>query len=194
MNFFENIDQQLFFFINHNLHFGLMDDFMPYFRSMYFWIPVYVFFIAYLGLNYGKKGWILLLALILTVTISDIISSRLIKNTVKRERPCNDVEIKWKVKLLVNCGGGYSFTSSHATNHFAAAVFLFFTFFKNAKKWKWALIGWAASIVFAQVYVGVHYPFDVLCGAILGSMIGFESAYAYKKYFPASANIFADTN
>jgi membrane-associated phospholipid phosphatase len=182
MNALQNLDQRLFFFINHTLHVGFLDDFMPYWRSMYFWVPLYVFFITYLAFNIGKNGWILLLALVLTVGAADICSSRIIKNTVARVRPCNDIMIKDKVKLLVPCGGGYSFTSSHATNHFGAAVFLIFTFFKNNKKMKWFLIGWAASIAFGQVYVGVHYPLDVLCGAILGSLIGFLGAFIYNKY------------
>jgi membrane-associated phospholipid phosphatase len=182
MNALQNIDQQLFFFINHTLHVGFLDDFMPYWRSMYFWVPLYVFFISYLTVNIGKKGWVLLLALVLTVGVADIFSSRLIKKTVARARPCNNNEIKDKVKLLVPCGGGYSFTSSHATNHFTAAIFLFFTFLKNNKKMKWVLVGWAASIAFGQVYVGVHYPFDVLCGAILGSLIGFSGSFLYNKY------------
>lgn len=182
MNIIENIDQQLFFFINHTLHIGFLDSFMPYWRSMYFWFPLYVFFISYLAINVGKKGWILLLALALTVGVSDTVSSKIIKKSIARVRPCNDVNIKDKVKLLVSCGSGYSFTSSHATNHFAAAVFLFFTFFKNNKIVKWILVGWAASIALAQVYVGVHYPFDVMCGALLGSLIGFLGAFLYEKY------------
>jgi membrane-associated phospholipid phosphatase len=181
MNALQNFDQKLFFFINNTLHVGFLDNFMPYWRSMYFWIPLYVFFIVYLAINIGKNGWILLLALVLTVGVADICSSRIIKNTVARARPCNDITIKDKVKLLVPCGGGYSFTSSHATNHFAVAIFLFFTFFKTRKKAKWIIVGWAASIAFGQVYVGVHYPFDVICGAILGSFIGYFGAFLYNK-------------
>jgi membrane-associated phospholipid phosphatase len=182
MNTLENIDQNIFFFINNRLHIGILDDFMPYWRSMYFWVPLYVFFITYLIINSGKTGGILLLALVLTVGAADVFSSRIIKKTVARVRPCNNVDLKDKVKLLVPCGGGYSFTSSHATNHFAAAFFLFSTFFKNKKKMKGVLLGWAASIAFGQVYVGVHYPLDVICGALLGSLIGFLGAFLYNKY------------
>jgi membrane-associated phospholipid phosphatase len=182
MNFIENLDQNLFFFINNKLHLGILDHFMPYWRSMYFWLPLYVFFLSYLVINVGKKGGILLLALVLTVGVADIMSSRVIKKTVARVRPCNDKKIKIKVKLLVNCGSGYSFTSSHATNHFAVAVFLFFSFLKNNRKLKWVLIAWAASIAFGQVYVGVHYPLDVICGALLGSSIGFLGAFLFNKY------------
>jgi membrane-associated phospholipid phosphatase len=183
MQVLENIDQQLFFFINHTLHVGFLDTLMPYWRSMYLWLPLYAFFIAYLIVNYGKKGGYLVLALLLTVGVSDIVSSCIVKNTVERLRPCNDPDIKDEVKLLVRCGSGYSFTSSHAANHFAVAIFLFFAYFYHKKYVKWALIAWAASIGFGQIYVGVHYPFDVLFGAILGSVIGYLGYQVVKKYF-----------
>jgi undecaprenyl-diphosphatase len=174
-------DQELFFFINHTLHFGALNKLMPYWRSMYFWLPLYIFFTSYLLYNFGKTGAIYILALALTVGIADVTSSRIIKNTVQRARPCNDIMIQKNVKLLVPCGGGYSFPSSHATNHFAAAVFVIFTFVEKRRWLKWSLIAWAASIAFGQVYVGVHYPFDVICGAILGSSIGWLGAFVYKK-------------
>jgi membrane-associated phospholipid phosphatase len=178
-----NLDQELFYFINNNMHVGWLDRFAPYWRSMYFWLPVYVFFISYLLTNFNtKQAAIYLLALGLTVGSADIISSRLIKNTVARLRPCNDEKVKPNVKLLVNCGGGYSFTSSHATNHFAAAIFVILTFVGSRKWLRYSLLFWAASISFGQVYVGVHYPLDVLCGAILGSGVGWLGAFVLKKY------------
>lgn len=178
-----NLDQQLFYFINNNLHVGWLDKIAPYWRSMYLWVPLYIFFISYLLTNFNpKRAAIYLLALGLTVGTADIISSRLIKNTVARLRPCNDESVKSRVKLLVPCGGGYSFTSSHATNHFAAAIFVILTFIGTRKKLKYALLAWATSISFGQVYVGVHYPLDVVCGAILGIGIGYLGAFILKKY------------
>lgn len=177
------LDQDLFFFIHHYLHFGALNKLMPYWRSMYFWCPLYIFFISFLFYNFGKKAAIYLLALSLTVGLADTTSSRGIKNTVKRLRPCNDEKVKLHTKLLVPCGSGYSFTSSHATNHFAAAVFIVFTYV-DKKRWiKWSLLLWAASIAFGQVYVGVHYPLDVICGGILGSAIGWLGAFLFQKYF-----------
>ncbi len=175
------LDQDLFFFINHYLHFGALNKLMPYWRSMYFWTPLYIFFISFLLYNFGKKAAIYLLALGLTVGIADMTSSRLIKNNIKRERPCNDAQIKIHVKLLVPCGSGYSFTSSHAANHFAAAVFIILTFVDKRRWLKWSLLFWATSISFGQVYVGVHYPLDVICGGLWGSGIGWLGAFLFKK-------------
>ena len=182
----QNIDQQLFYFINHNLHIGVLNKVLPYWRSMYFWIPLYVFFASYLIFNYKKNGLIYILALAMTVGTADIVSSRLIKNTVQRLRPCQDEAVKASVNLLVRCGGGYSFTSSHATNHFAAAIFVAFTYVLRRRLWRVGLLFWAASIAFGQVYVGVHYPFDVICGAIIGSLIGYIGSFLYKKYLNVS--------
>ena len=166
-------DQNLFFTINHGLSNSFFDWLMPALRNRFFWTPLYLFIIIFLIRNYGKKGWIMILFLGLTFGCTDFISSSLIKPTVQRLRPCNDPEIKSDVKNLIDCGSGFSFPSSHASNHFGLAVFLIMMFYP---KWKLILpIGllWAASISFAQVYVGVHYPIDILAGAMLGGMIGF---------------------
>jgi undecaprenyl-diphosphatase len=166
-------DQNLFFTINHGLSNSFFDWLMPALRNRFFWTPLYLFIIIFSIRNYGKQGWIMILFLGLTFGCTDFISSSLIKPTVQRLRPCNDPEIKSDVKNLVDCGSGYSFPSSHASNHFGLAVFLIVLFFS---KWKLILpmgLLWAASISFAQVYVGVHYPIDILAGAMLGGMIGF---------------------
>ncbi len=166
-------DQNLFFTINHGLSNSFFDWLMPALRNRFFWTPLYLFIIIFFIRNYGKQGWIMILFLILTFGLTDFFSSSILKPSVQRLRPCNDPEIKSSVKNLIDCGSGYSFPSSHASNHFGLAVFLIVMFYR---KWKLILpIGlfWAASISFAQVYVGVHYPIDILVGAMLGGMIGF---------------------
>ena len=167
-------DQNLFFTINHGLSNSFFDWLMPALRNRFFWTPLYLFIIIFFIRNYGKQGWIMILFLGLTFGCTDFISSSLIKPTVQRLRPCNNPEIKSDVKNLIDCGSGFSFPSSHASNHFGLAVFLIMMLYR---KWKLILpIGllWAASISFAQVYVGVHYPVDILAGAMLGGMIGFS--------------------
>jgi membrane-associated phospholipid phosphatase len=178
-----HLDQELFYFINNTLHVGWLDRLAPYWRSPYFWLPLYIFFISYLLSNFNKKQAVIyLLALGLTVGMGDVISSRLIKNTVQRLRPCNDENIAPKVRLLVRCGVGYSFTSSHATNHFAAAIFIILTFVRQRKWLTYMLLAWATSIALGQVYVGVHYPLDIICGAVLGCGVGWLGAFIYRKY------------
>ncbi len=120
-----------------------------------------------------KRGLMLLAFLALTVGLADFTSSELIKKTVRRPRPCADAAFFEKVNLrLERCGGGWSFPSSHAANHFAAAVFLGLLFGRRPRWVRPALFGWATSVALAQVYVGVHWPTDVAAGAAVGMLAG----------------------
>src|SRR5690606_31319118 len=120
----------------------------------------------------------------LTFALTDFTSSSVIKKEVTRVRPCNDVQFKEQVRLRVRCGSGYSFPSSHAANHFALGIFLLVIFRKCWKHIIWLSLGWAASISFAQIYVGVHYPSDILAGALLGSLIGWFTASVFLYFQP----------
>ncbi|MEJ7780259.1 MAG: phosphatase PAP2 family protein [Daejeonella sp.] len=166
-------DQSLFFAINQGLSNPFFDWLMPHLRNRYFWTPLYLFLLIFFARNYGKQGWLLLVFMGLAFGFSDYSASSIIKPAFERLRPCNDPEIKADVNSLIACGTGFSFPSSHAANHFALAVFLIIMFYE---KWKpIILLGllWASSISFAQVYVGVHYPGDIMFGALLGGMIGY---------------------
>ncbi|WP_026898752.1 phosphatase PAP2 family protein [Daejeonella oryzae] len=177
-------DEFLFFFINRDLSNPFFDWIMPLLRNRYFWIPLYLFLTIFFVRNYGKLGWSLLLFFGLTFAVTDYFTSSVIKPSVERLRPCNDPEIRSNVRILINCGSGFSFPSTHAANHFALAFFLISMFYT-----RWKLIFplaflWAASICFAQIYVGVHYPIDVLFGALVGGMIGYVMAAILKITLP----------
>lgn len=127
-----------------------------------------------------------LIMLILTVTLSDQISSSLIKPFFEKLRPCQTTELAERIRILVDCGVGYSFVSSHAANHFAMAVFLTMLYFKK-KKWIMpSAVLWAFSISYAQVYVGVHYPSDIIGGMLIGCLLGYLLGFLCKRF------IFAD--
>lgn len=177
-------DQEVFLFINKVISNSVFDWLMPLLRNPYTWAPLYLFLIIFIIRNYKKQGMVMLLFLIVTCTVSDFTSSTIIKKEVMRIRPCNDVDFKEHVKIRVRCGSGFSFPSSHATNHFAIGVFLLTIFRKRWKPIIWLSIGWAASISFAQVYVGVHYPIDIITGTIIGSIIGFTIASMYLYFQP----------
>lgn len=175
-------DTELFLKIHLGLTNTFFDFLMPLLRKPTFWIPLYAFIVIYSIAAYKKKGVFIIVMILVTFAIGDLTASRLIKKNVKRIRPCNEVALSNQIVHRVACGTGYSFPSSHATNHFAIAVFLIGTFYRRWKPVVPLAILWAASISFAQVYVGVHYPIDVTCGAILGILIGLLTTFIYKKY------------
>lgn len=164
-------DEALLILINDDWSNSFFDIIMPWIRNKWLWMPLYVFLIAYIGFNFStrKTYWALFFAL-MTICLSDVISSKVLKPIVKRERPCQTLELQKDINVRVNCGHGYSFTSSHATNHFALAFYLIFLF--GLRKYKrLGLLFWAGIICYAQIYVGVHYPLDCLIGALLGWLI-----------------------
>ena len=174
-------DEHLFHLINQHWQNAFFDWLLPHWRNKYFWIPLYVCITIFTIWKLRAKSIIFLVAVILTITLSDTISSKVVKPTIQRLRPCNVERLEAVVIERIPCGGGYSFTSSHATNHFALAVFLSLTLGARYRRIRWPLLLWAASIAYAQVYVGVHYPLDVVAGAILGTVIGLVMAKIYKK-------------
>jgi undecaprenyl-diphosphatase len=158
---------------------------MPILRDKWTWLPLYVFLLVFMLMNYGKRGGVWLLFFIFTVALADLSNSRLIKYQVKRFRPCHTEHVAEKMHVLISCGGKYSFTSSHAANHFAMAAFIFFTLGGLFRKIRWPIMIWASLIAFAQVYVGVHYPFDVIGGGLLGILLGGATAWYYRFGVPA---------
>jgi len=181
-------DKELFLSVNQGMSNAFFDWLMPILRNRFTWAPLYLFIIIFSIKNYKKEGVMMIVALLLNFGISDSVSSNLVKNSVQRLRPCNDIELREQMVQRVRCSGGYSFTSSHATNHFAMAVLLIILFYRRWKHVLWLALLWAISISFAQVYVGVHYPGDILAGALLGILIGLTSGYIYnrirKKWMP----------
>ncbi len=181
-----HLDTDLFLIINQDMSNIFFDWIMPYMRNPYTWAPLYLFILVFSIKTYKKKGVIMMLFFLLSFGAADFISASVIKPFFKRIRPCNELTLQGEMISRVRCGSGYSFPSSHASNHFSMALFLIIVY---RKQWKPILILallWAAIISFAQIYVGVHYPIDVLFGALLGSSIGYLIA---KIYIAAQAKL-----
>ncbi len=176
------LDRQLFHFINYTLANPVLDAVMPWLRNPKFWVPLYLFIILFSIIRYKKSGVVMIILLLMTVGIADYGSATLLKSFFKRVRPCNDTALKGIEISRVDCGTGYSFPSTHASDHFSIAIFLCLVY-RRRWIWFWAIL-WAALICFAQVYVGVHYPIDVTAGALFGSLVGAGSAWIFKRVQP----------
>lgn len=176
------IDTWLFLKINGQWTNSFFNGIAPVYRDMVTWMPLYLFLLVFILINFGVKAWPWILALIVTVVITDQ-GSNVIKDLVGRTRPCNDDAMTPYIHLLLNrCPGSKSFTSNHASNHFGAAWLLYITLKPFIKKWAGLFFVWAATVSYAQVYVGVHYPFDVLGGAVFGSLVGYGIACLFNRF------------
>lgn len=174
-------DRIAWYYLNARWHNGLLDFVMPFLRNQWFWTPLYLFLAIYMPKRFGRNGWIWCAAFIITFGISDQLSAHLIKPLVGRLRPCNDPYLADLVHIIVPCGGGKSFPSSHAANHFALAVFSGISL-RHLARWVMPVgLLWAASVSYAQVYVGVHFPLDVLCGGLLGALVGWGTGKTFAR-------------
>lgn len=175
-------DQSVFRLVNGRLHTPVLDQLLPLWRSAEFWAPLYLFLLVFALLNFKSKGAWWVLFFICTFIACDLTGTYAFKKVVERVRPCNDPDFYMQVRLLLKqCGGGFSFVSNHATNHFGMGVFCLVTLRHITGKWAWLFVLWAASVAWAQVYVGVHYPLDVIAGALLGTLFGISTGTLFNK-------------
>jgi undecaprenyl-diphosphatase len=130
-----------------------------------------VFYLTYL--KFGNKVFILLLFFGLLIFLGDRSSVELFKNVFERLRPSHNPMLNGLVHLVDGKGGQYGFVSSHATNCFAFATFSIFLLRSKFKLMLPLLLFWAVLVSYSRIYVGVHYPADLLGGAILGTVVGF---------------------
>jgi undecaprenyl-diphosphatase len=164
----EHLDVALFYFINDSLQNPVFNVLMPWVTDLNKQRMVLILVAVGLGFLVVKgkqKGRIAVALLVVAIVFSDQLNSSMIKYFLARPRPC---QILSNVHLLVSCGSGFSFPSSHAVNNFCGATVLAFVF-QRAGKW---LFLFATVVAFSRVYVGVHYPSDVLTGSIVGMLCG----------------------
>ncbi|MEO5998994.1 MAG: phosphatase PAP2 family protein [Chitinophagaceae bacterium] len=182
-------DLWLFFKINRTWTGNFFDILFPLLRESVIWIPLYLFLLLFVWINFGVKGLYWAVALICTASLCDIVSSHIIKENIIRLRPCRTPGIEAQVRFLVKyCPMSSSFISSHATTHFGIAGFVYATLRPYTSAWITLFFGWAAIISYAQVYVGVHFPVDVFCGALVGCLLGYGMSKLFNRYITLIIN------
>jgi len=172
------LDQNIFLFLN-SLHSPFFDTVMWILSLKTVWIPLYLAIIWMVINKYGKGAWTPLLLIPLLVLIDDQGSSFL-KNLTERPRPCHEPALAGMVHTVNGyCPGMYGFVSGHAANSFGVAAF---TAPLLKKRWySWFIFIWAALVSYSRLYLGVHYPGDIIGGVILGLIAGFGLAWAAKE-------------
>ena len=170
VDFLYSIDLSIFYFFNHTLSNGVFDKFFSIITSVNNWYIAYLILLLISFIKGGTKGKLAVLGIILLIVVTDQTGYKILKEFFERIRPCNALS---DVITPLGCTGSYSFPSNHAVNNFAAAVF-FYRLFPNLK---YPLFITASLVAISRVYLGLHYPSDILGGAIIGSAFGYLFAY-----------------
>ncbi|MCZ7610453.1 MAG: phosphatase PAP2 family protein [Ignavibacterium sp.] len=166
MDFLYSIDLAIFYLINHSLSAEFLDKFFSIITNVNNWYITYVILLSLSFFKGGIKGKLAVIGVILLVIVTDQLGYRVLKDIIARPRPFS---VLTDVILPIGSTGTFSFPSNHALNNFAAAVF-FYRLYPNLK---WALFTTAFLVSVSRVYLGLHYPSDILGGALIGALFGY---------------------
>ena len=172
------LDKELLLYLN-SFHTAWLDPIMLFLTRTFVWLPLYLFLLYIVIKEYKKESWMVLLGITLTIVLTDQITSGFMKPYFARLRPSRDPSLTGLLHLVNGyTGGKFGFASSHAANTFGTATF-FWLIFRTTKKWIGWLFVWAILMTYTRIYLGVHYPGDILAGGIIGIFCGWISFRLY---------------
>lgn len=181
------LDRELFLELNSSFHNPWLDQLMMFLSTTTAWIPLYLFLLYLIIRNYRKQTWMVLLAIALTILLADQITSTFMKPFFERLRPSHEPDLREMVTIVDQYRGGkYGFASSHAANTFGVATLMWLVL-KMYRPWIALLFLWTAFVGYTRIYLGVHYPADIL----VGFFVGFLSALASYFLWPFLRNYFS---
>ncbi|WP_137403969.1 phosphatase PAP2 family protein [Echinicola rosea] len=172
-------DEELFLFLNAQ-HLDWLDPIMFGISGKLIWLPFYALLVYLIIRNAGKGSIWIFIGIALAILFSDQIASGFMKPFFERPRPCHDPRWEGIMFNYKHCGGMYGFASSHASNTFSLATYLLVTFHRKVKGFGWMFL-WAALVSYSRIYLGVHYPADVLVGAVVGMISAFVAWWLVVK-------------
>lgn len=184
-------DEALLLFIN-GFHTDSLDPVMLVVTRTDVWTPLFLVLIFLIFKTYRKEGWWVMVGVALTVLLADQITSGLMKPFFHRLRPSNEPALEGALHLVNGYRGGlYGFASSHAANTLGVA-FLVYMVLKDHHKMIWFIFIWAFVMSYTRLYLGVHYPGDILAGALVGLFSGYAGYRLYlflKRKYPITHSI-----
>ena len=177
-------DKAFFLYLNGH-HTAWLDPVMMLFSHRLVWGPLYLTLLALIIKRHGRESWIPVVGIVVTILLADQVCSGLLKPIVARLRPSHEPSLDGLVHIVNGYRGGqYGFASSHAANTFGLAMF-FILQYRQVWKWIWVLLPWAAVVSYTRIYLGVHYPGDVIAGALIGILAAYAGRWTCRGILKA---------